>query len=65
MFLKKLQIKNKEGVIREIFFKKGVNLIVDETPESQQLQATGNNVGKTTLYRNRGFFDQDRSFADP
>lgn len=51
MFLKKLQIKNKEGVIREIFFKKGVNLIVDETPESQQLQATGNNVGKTTLLR--------------
>jgi hypothetical protein len=51
MFLRKLQIKNKEGVIREIFFRKGVNLIVDETPESQQLQTTGNNVGKTTLLR--------------
>lgn len=51
MFLRKLQIKNNEGVIREIFFRKGVNLIVDETPESQQLQTTGNNVGKTTLLR--------------
>lgn len=51
MFLRKLQIKNKEGVIREIFFRKGVNLIVDETPESQQQQTTGNNVGKTTLLR--------------
>ena len=51
MFLKKLRIQNKEGIIREIVFRKGMNLIVDETPENQQQQTTGNNVGKTTLLR--------------
>ena len=44
MFLKKLRIQNKEGIIREIVFRKGMNLIVDETPENQQQQTTGNNV---------------------
>lgn len=51
MFLKRLVIENKTGVIQEIPFKKGINLIVDETPESQTQQATGNNVGKTTVLR--------------
>lgn len=51
MFLKKLSIYNNKGIIREIFFKRGVNLIVDETNETQRLQATGNNVGKTTVLR--------------
>lgn len=51
MFLKKLSIYNNNGIIREIFFKRGVNLIVDETSETQRLQATGNNVGKTTVLR--------------
>src|SRR5690606_14491325 len=51
MFLKRLIIENKTGVIRDIPFKKGINLIVDETPESQNQQATGNNVGKTTVLR--------------
>ena len=51
MFLKKLSIYNNNGIIREIFFKRGVNLIVDETSEAQRLQATGNNVGKTTVLR--------------
>lgn len=51
MFLKRLTINNNSGNIREITFKKGINLIVDETPESQTQQATGNNVGKTTVLR--------------
>ena len=51
MFLKKLSIYNNKGIIREIFFKRGVNLIVDETNETQRLQSTGNNVGKTTVLR--------------
>ena len=51
MFLKRLIIENKTGVIRDIPFKKGINLIVDETPESQTQQTTGNNVGKTTVLR--------------
>lgn len=50
MFLKELKIENKLGVIREIFFRKGLNLIVDETIESSK-QTTGNNVGKTTVLR--------------
>ena len=51
MFLKKVSIYNNKGIIREIFFKRGVNLIVDETNETQRLQSTGNNVGKTTVLR--------------
>ena len=33
MFLKRLKIENKLGLIREIEFHKGLNLIVDETEE--------------------------------
>lgn len=51
MFLKRLLIENDSGIIREIIFKKGINLIVDETPENQNKQTTGNNVGKTTVLR--------------
>ncbi len=50
MFLKKLKIENRLGVIREISFHKGLNLIVDETIENSK-QTTGNNVGKTTVLR--------------
>jgi hypothetical protein len=50
MFLKKLSIYNNKGLIREIVFKKGVNLIVDETSENER-SITGNNVGKTTVLR--------------
>ena len=50
MFLKELKIENRLGVIREIFFHKGLNLIVDETTENNK-QITGNNVGKTTVLR--------------
>lgn len=51
MFLKQLIIENKTGVIQEISFKKGINLIVDETPDNPTEQTTGNNVGKTTVLR--------------
>ncbi|MDR1747872.1 MAG: hypothetical protein LBR47_02300, partial [Spirochaetaceae bacterium] len=51
MFLKKLVIQKGDEIIREINFHKGVNFIVDETPESQPPQSTGNNVGKTTVLR--------------
>lgn len=50
MFLKELKITNKSGEIRKIEFRKGLNLIVDETIE-QNKQTTGNNVGKTTVLR--------------
>lgn len=51
MYLKKLKIEGKEGigVVREIEFRSGLNLIVDETPEGSR--NTGNNVGKTTVLR--------------
>jgi uncharacterized protein YydD (DUF2326 family) len=48
MFLKKLQIENTSGVVRQINFRAGINLIVDDTPANEVL-ATGNNVGKTTV----------------
>jgi len=51
MFLKKLTIENKSGIIRTISFRKGVNLIIDETTENQKLQDTGNSIGKTTVLR--------------
>ena len=49
MFLKSLTIQNNNTIIREINFHKGLNFIVDETPDNQQ--QTGNNVGKTTVLR--------------
>ncbi|RYZ87348.1 MAG: DUF2326 domain-containing protein, partial [Proteobacteria bacterium] len=48
MFLKSLRIEGKDGVIRQIKFHAGLNLIVDETP-TDDAEATGNNVGKTTV----------------
>ena len=48
MFLKSLQISNTQGLIRNIKFHAGLNLIVDETPTDAG-EATGNNVGKTTV----------------
>lgn len=47
MFLKKLIISSEGAIIREILFKKGLNLIVDNTGS----EITGNNVGKTTVLR--------------
>ncbi len=50
MFLKLLKISSGDNVIRQISFKKGINLIVDETPETNS-ETTGNNVGKTTVLK--------------
>lgn len=51
MFLSRLIIQNRSEVIRDIPFHKGINFIVDETPENQSQQVSGNNVGKTTVLR--------------
>ena len=48
MFLKSLIISGNTGIIREINFHEGINLIVDETPNVHDKE-TGNNVGKTTV----------------
>lgn len=50
MFLKSLTIHNGSELIREIPFKKGINLIVDET-KSEEKTESGNSVGKTTVLR--------------
>lgn len=62
MFLKSLTISNQEGLIRNIVFHPGLNLIVDETPinfltktedssTNDSEITTGNNVGKTTVLK--------------
>ncbi len=53
MFLKSLKIINgvKKEVIRDISFKRGLNLIIDETPETDNHKKTSNNIGKTTVLR--------------
>lgn len=66
MFIKSLKIYNDKGIIREIGFHEGLNLIVDDTPESGT--GTGNNVGKTTVLRLIDFClgkDQREIYADP
>lgn len=50
MFLKSLKIDNDSHLIREITFRKGINLIVDET-RTENKQESGNNVGKTSVLR--------------
>ncbi len=50
MFLKRLVIQSKEGIIRDISFQKGLNLIVDESNKLERKE-TGNNIGKTTILR--------------
>jgi len=49
MFLKSLIIQSGTEKIREIKFKRGLNIIVDETTEKST--DSGNNVGKTTFLR--------------
>ena len=49
MFIKSLSIFNDNGIIREIIFHQGLNLIVDNTPNATT--ETGNNVGKTTVLK--------------
>jgi len=50
MFIKSLKISTPNDVLREIRFHSGLNLIIDETPTSNE-QLTGNNVGKTTVLK--------------
>ncbi|PTD31551.1 DUF2326 domain-containing protein [Mycoplasma leachii] len=50
MFIKRLKISTPSQVIRDLEFKKGLNLIVDNTPMNDLTQ-TGNNVGKTTVLK--------------
>jgi len=50
MFIKRLIISKAAEVIRDIEFKAGLNLIVDDTPVDD-IKATGNNVGKTTVLK--------------
>lgn len=49
MFLKSLLISTPTRVIRDLKFRKGLNLIIDETPDVGT--STGNNVGKTTILK--------------
>lgn len=49
MFLKSLIIQNDKEIIREIIFRKRINLIVDETTTIKT--QSGNSVGKTTVLR--------------
>ena len=51
MYLKSLQISCPNGVIRDIKFHNGLNLIVDNTPSKSNKIKTGNNVGKTTVLK--------------
>jgi uncharacterized protein YydD (DUF2326 family) len=53
LYLKTLKIENNSYIIREINFRKGLNLIVDETSiiENGLDTKTGNNVGKTTVLK--------------
>jgi len=50
MFIKSLTISSEKEIIREIIFRKGINLIVDETINLEDT-STGNNVGKTTVLK--------------
>ncbi len=51
MFIEKLKISTKYKTIREMNFNKGMNLIIDNTPLTDDLKSTGNNVGKTTVLK--------------
>lgn len=50
MFLESLKIESESKIIQNIRFRKGINLIVDETINHSET-ATGNNVGKTTILK--------------
>lgn len=50
MFIKQLKIESKNGLIRNILFQKGANLILDYTEQANKTKS-GNNVGKTTVLK--------------
>jgi uncharacterized protein YydD (DUF2326 family) len=67
MFLKTLIIASESEIIRKISFRKGINLIIDETPSGNK-QLTGNNVGKTTVLKLVDFClggDSKNIYIDP
>ena len=51
MFIDSLVISDKTTTIRELNFRQGLNLIIDDTPSSDDRTMTGNNVGKTTILK--------------
>ncbi|MFT4444964.1 DUF2326 domain-containing protein [Parvimonas sp. G1967] len=51
MFIEKLKISTKYETIRELNFHTGMNLIIDNTPLTDDLKSTGNNVGKTSVLK--------------
>jgi uncharacterized protein YydD (DUF2326 family) len=66
MFIKSLLISTPNKIIRDITFRRGLNLIVDQTPG--EATGTGNNVGKTTVLRLIDFClgkDADSLYKDP
>lgn len=50
MYLKRLKIETPERIIRDMEFRAGLNLIVDDTEDTSE-KTTGNNVGKTTVLK--------------
>ncbi|MDR2089781.1 MAG: DUF2326 domain-containing protein [Clostridiales Family XIII bacterium] len=50
MFIKRLTVASPKRIIRDIEFKAGLNLIIDDTPITDT-KSTGNNVGKTTVLK--------------
>lgn len=50
MYLKKLTIETPEKLIRDMEFRAGLNLIIDDTKDIST-KTTGNNVGKTTVLK--------------
>ncbi len=67
MFLKRITISDGPKPIREIDFRKGLNLIVDETASGDRRES-GNNVGKTTVLRLVDYCfgsDGENIFKDP
>lgn len=68
MYLKSLTISRGDGtVVRNILFRLGLNLIIDETPATGNRE-TGNNVGKTTVLKLIDFClgaDKREIYIDP
>lgn len=72
MFIKIIRIENDGDLIREIKFRKGLNLIVDDSSQDGDQSQSGNNVGKTTVIRlvdfcldgNGGNIYEDPEFPD-
>lgn len=50
MYLKRLRVSSIDGILRDVSFHSGLNLIIDNTAGSNK-QKTGNNVGKTTVLK--------------